>query len=577
MPKPSRHTCWHWAHEGAASAIKCYNEAMSSICPPSASWFVPSVTLGAALATLIAGCGGSSAGVTYSLAITPVVPTNQSPFDGVENVRLSVIGADGTADAYDLGAPDSGLTLSELGIGVLDNASLLFEGQIGDVTVSRGRTPPLSASTGSQDSTVLFGSVDQVGWIGGLANAVVGPTLIPVGNGTFHVFGGVGVNSADDWKKTSEIVQKIVIGSPSADFVYETIGAAPTWTDMEDDEHIGFFGSSIAMIATGADAGKVFVGGGGISPGLIDPKPVTSKVWLYNPEDSTFEALSNREGLASPRSEAATVVDAQGAVVMWGGWTHNSSERSVAVSTTVEVWDPETRRAETLEDYNIGATPMFDGAGASLGSKGSLFCGGSLQDSLAETDGNNYASWYTDSACHRISLGHDVTADTEMPVPLAGLAMVGLLDGRVFASGGATQSTEVFVDFVTGAPALADGWFYDPDTRVWSPAGSMNVARVGHKMSLLPDGRVLIVGGVTDYVPGSVLATGLSCVEIFDPNDSSYTPLADCDADSDTDGLAGRAGLPGIAIDPNFGVIIAGGLVEEKSAQNAVNVVLWGD
>ncbi len=544
----------------------------------SAPWFVPSVTLAAALCTCLTGCGGSSGGGKFDIAITPVVPTNQSPFDGVDHVMLSVIGADGSADDFDLGAPESGLTLSGTGIGALDNSSLLFEGKVGDVTVSRGRTAPLSASSGSQESTVLFGSVDQVGWIGGLASAVVGPTVIPVGDGTFHVFGGVGVNGSDDWKKTSEVVQKIVIGTPSADFVYETIGAAPTWTDMEDEEHTGFFGSSIALIATGPDAGKVFVGGGGISPGLIDPKPVTSKVWLYNPEDATFEELSNREGLASPRSEAATVVDAQGAVVMWGGWTHNSNERSVAVSTTVEFWDPETRRAEAIEDYNIKSTPMFDGAGAALGTKGSLFCGGSLQDSMTETDGNNYASWYTDAACHRVSLGHDVTADTAMPVALAGLAMVTLADGRVFATGGATQSTEVFVDFVTGAPALADGWIYDPDSSVWSPAGSMNVARVGHKMSLLPDGRVLIVGGMTDYVPGSVLATGLSCVEIFDPNDNnSYTALADCDADSDTDGLSGRAGLPGVAVDPNFGAIIAGGLVEEKVPQNAVNVVLWGD
>lgn len=522
----------------------------------------------------LVGCGSGGGGGAYTVAVTPIVPTNQSPFDGVDNVVLSVLAQDGSTQDFDLGAPDGGITLSGKGIPALEDSALIFSGYSGSDVVSRGRTGVLTRSSGSEDRTVLFGSVEQVGWIGGLSTGVAGPLVLPVGGGRFHVFGGIGTNNSGEWTKLSEVVQEVSLESPVEGFVPAELGPAPTWTDLEGDDHTGFFGSSIAAITVGADAGRYFIGGGGAGPGLLDPKSVTPDVWLYNPEDASFEELSGRESLASPHAEAATVVDAQGAVILWGGWTQNDSDRSVAVSTNVEVWEPETRRASVLKTYAIASTPMFDGAGVSLGSQGSLFCGGSLQDNMADADGVNYASWYTDAQCHRVSLGHDILVDTSLPVAVAGLAMVTLDDGRVLAAGGANQPTEVFVDFDTTAPAISDAWIYDPGTSEWSSAGSMNVARVGHKMAVLPDGRVLIAGGSATYMPGSVLGTGLSCVEVFDPADDSFTPLANCDADSDTDGLAGRAGLPGLAVDPDFGAVVIGGFSDRTTAQNAVNVIL---
>lgn len=527
-----------------------------------------------------AGCGASGpGGGDYTVSITPMIPTNQSPFEGIDTLRLSVLADDGSSEEFDLGAPDSGLTLSTDGIGPLSNSSLLFQGMTGNVTASRGLTEPLTVESGTAESTVLFASVEQVGWIGSLLDPVVGPIVLPVGGGTFRIFGGVGVSgTTGDWKKASTVVQEISLASPTAGFVPTTLGELPTWTDLTGEPQQGWFGSSIGTIISGDDTGKVFIGGGGAGLGLLDPPSVTASVWLYTPSDSTFEALTDHDGLFSPRSEAATVVDAKGVMIMWGGWTQNDAQNSIAINGSVEMWDPGTRRAEELDTFNTSAVPMFDAAGAGIGEAGSLFCGGGIEGTPVTDGADTYGTWATSAACHRVSLGHGAPdSDTDLPVALAGLAMVTLSSGEVLATGGATQGTDVVFDFRTTAPASADAWLYDPDTKLWAPEGSMHVGRVGHRMALLPDGRVLIAGGSDQYAPGTVVGAGLSCVEIYDPTDHSYTPVADCDAGSDASGLAGRAAGAGIALDPDYGVVIAGGSADMEAPQDAINVVMLAD
>jgi N-acetylneuraminic acid mutarotase len=70
-----------------------------------------------------------------------------------------------------------------------------------------------------------------------------------------------------------------------------------------------------------------------------------------------------------------------------------------------------------------------------------------------------------------------------------------LPDGRVLIVGG-----------------YADPAIYDPAKDIWQPAGKLMVPRVLPKAALLPDGRVLIVGGIS-YAGDAVLDS----VEIYDP------------------------------------------------------------
>ena len=62
-----------------------------------------------------------------------------------------------------------------------------------------------------------------------------------------------------------------------------------------------------------------------------------------------------------------------------------------------------------------------------------------------------------------------------------------LQDGRVLVVGG-EGSGEAFT-------LLASAEIWDPATGTFAPAGSLAEARYGHTATLLPDDRVLVVGG----------------------------------------------------------------------------------
>jgi N-acetylneuraminic acid mutarotase len=80
-----------------------------------------------------------------------------------------------------------------------------------------------------------------------------------------------------------------------------------------------------------------------------------------------------------------------------------------------------------------------------------------------------------------------------------------LADGKVLVAGGFTS--------VSSETPLASAEIYDPDADTWSPAGSMNAARVGHAAALLSNGKVLVVSGSAD----------VGSAEIYDPSSNSWT------------------------------------------------------
>ena len=82
-------------------------------------------------------------------------------------------------------------------------------------------------------------------------------------------------------------------------------------------------------------------------------------------------------------------------------------------------------------------------------------------------------------------------------------------NGQVLIAGGETASAELF----------------NPSTGTFTATGSMTVSRTGHTATLLPDGRVLIAGGVQDFGPGTVpipRSRGASA-ELYDPVSGTFT------------------------------------------------------
>jgi N-acetylneuraminic acid mutarotase len=71
--------------------------------------------------------------------------------------------------------------------------------------------------------------------------------------------------------------------------------------------------------------------------------------------------------------------------------------------------------------------------------------------------------------------------------------------------------------------ALSSAELFDPKTSTWTSTGPMSSRRTQHTATLLPSGRVLVVGGVDDLASSSALATA----EIYDPATERWTSAGD--------------------------------------------------
>ncbi len=103
----------------------------------------------------------------------------------------------------------------------------------------------------------------------------------------------------------------------------------------------------------------------------------------------------------------------------------------------------------------------------------------------------------------------DVWAAGAMQTPRNSHAAILLPDGRVLAVGG-----------WDGIRTLASAELYDPRTQAWTPTGAMSSTRAYPTATLLPNGQVLVTGGWDNA--GAALAS----VELYDPAADRWSAAA---------------------------------------------------
>ncbi len=110
-----------------------------------------------------------------------------------------------------------------------------------------------------------------------------------------------------------------------------------------------------------------------------------------------------------------------------------------------------------------------------------------------------------------VATGH-LSPALEMSTGRAAHTATLLPDGSVLIAGG-------FRQVGTSEVAIASAEIYDPRTNRFTPTGDMNVARIGHAATLLPNGQVLIVGGWGE-------SNLTSTAELYDPQTGKFSKTA---------------------------------------------------
>ena len=219
--------------------------------------------------------------------------------------------------------------------------------------------------------------------------------------------------------------------------------------------------------------------------------------------DTDTDEWTHLSDVPTDRGSASMIALNDGRALVVGGadiFTRSSPSDDVYPDTmdTVEAYDPDSGEWQTLQPINEAAVQLTlvhlsDGRVMAVGGVSDI-------DSMLVTDRAEIFDPATDTW----------TLTAEMNVSRILPEVIVLKDGRVLATGGIFPQTDI-----------PDSETYNPDTDEWTAAGAMTQPRSNHTLTLLPDGHVLAVGGVEPLDDGGYVV--LSTTEIFDPVTNTWS------------------------------------------------------
>src|ERR1700733_3778359 len=269
--------------------------------------------------------------------------------------------------------------------------------------------------------------------------------------------------------------------------------------------------------------GMVLIAGGYNSSGFL------SSAELYNPASGAFTATGS---MSTPRRFAATILLQNGTVLVAGG--AGATDPLVALSSA-EIYDPVAGTFTPTGDMNVARRLT---TGTLLDNGMVLIAGGTNTDLMLDSAELYNPANGTFTLTGNLNTGRGYHA--------ARL----LNDGMVLIAGGETFSGSSTV-------ALASVELYDPAHGTFTAIGSMNAARVDPTATLLNNGTVLFTGGWT--ISGTA-EVPLSSAEVYDPVAAAFTM---------TGSLNSVRAHQTATLLPNGTVLVVGGLDADGSVASA--------
>lgn len=514
---------------------------------------IPMIRFG--LLVSLVGCTGEEPRTVevadYKLQLQPVIAGNQDPFADLSRLDLVIEPASGEPLTYTLSSAEQGESPEVTGLPALEGATLTLEGYRDGAMVAFGRSEVVDLDTGEDSVQILVTDVNRFAWLSNLERDNFGAAAAPDGAGGFLLFGGTTSGFYSTTDRSTNAVLGVAVAPPTDSLIFYDAGTMPP-LDNGDDGRIGH--SATLLTGTHSRAGLILVAGGSTyGQGCEDS---TFNAFLWDPVAE--EAVASYE-LAHERFFHSAVEDQAGNVLLIGGLGH-AAKGFISPEPTIEAYNPGLDRVETVSGTASG--PLLFAAADSLGATGVLICGGVAFGS---------AGFLGSDACDLVSSSGEISEADALPMNLAHASLVGLGGGKALLTGGLDMGTAE-VGFSTTLEATNAAWIYEGG--VWREAREpMNEARAMHRGVLLPDGRVMLVGGVTEAAgPFPNSDTAMACAEIFDPETEKFAPVDTCDPEDETASLPSRVSLPAVAVDPSYGVLVVGGLKPDDEASNAATL-----
>ena len=418
------------------------------------------------------------------------------------------------------------------------------------VSVPPGMSQQFAAIVTGTDNTSATWSVTE-GTAGGSISGT-GLYTAPATNGTYHV---VATSQADGSKSaTAEVLVEPV-----------SVAVTPSATTTGPGRSVPFkavvSGTSDTTVTwnvlEGATAGTISTAGVYTAPTTLGTYHVvaTSVVDISKSATATVTVVSSGffesvGSLNNARGFHTATLLTNGQVLVTGGTTGKIDPRDECAhpngGSTAELYDPSTRLFDLTSNMKF---PRFFHTATILGNGNVLVVGGFGTGGYCEA-----LSIQKSAEIYDIGTGSFVLTGS-MGTPRAEHTATMLTNGKVLIVGGSKDVADTAGGLPYGGYATATAELYDPASRTFTPTGSLSHARYGHTATLLPNGKVLITGGISSATLGAIgfpqTLTLESSAEIYDPQTGTFRAAGD---------LGGpRAGHTATLL-PNGKVLIAGGL-----------------